>query len=90
MAIIEDILSTDENGVSLIKRYSDQGFLLLQLDTGEMYGEAIDLNTANKVYEETDIPMEKDNEENESIDEEDNSEIEEKAKAFDILMGVSE
>ena len=47
---------------------------------GEQYAEANDPAEFNRQYIETDIP----------IDDEPMDEIEEKAKAYDILMGVSE
>lgn len=71
MAIIEQILSENTD---LIKRYSDRYMMIRQIETGEMYGEAIDLITSPWTYEETDIPIEG---EEEITDEE----------AIDILFG---
>lgn len=50
--IIEELIGTD-----LIKRYSDQGVCIRQIETGNIYSEAIDLRTAPYTYEETDIPI---------------------------------
>lgn len=41
----------------LVKTYSDVGLMIKQIETGELYGEAIDI--PNKyTYEETDIKIE--------------------------------
>lgn len=53
--IIEELIGTD-----LIKRYSDQGVCIRQIETGNIYSEAIDLRAAPYTYEETDIPIEPD------------------------------
>ena len=47
--IIEEYL----NDNTLIKRYSDKGFLLLQNETGLKYSEAIDHISSNNTYTET-------------------------------------
>ena len=52
------------NDGTLIKRYSDSGFLLLQLETGEKYVEPIDVYPCPYTYIET-----QEREENEQIDE---------------------
>ena len=66
-------------GKPFIRQYSDKG-VLLERD-GETYSVAEDPAELGRQYTETDIPIETD---------EPMSEIEEKAKAYDILMGVSE
>ena len=70
------------NDGTLIKHYSDAGFLLLQNETGAKYSDPIDVVPCMYTYTET----------NELIEEEPeySSEIEEKAAAYDILVGVSE
>lgn len=68
------ILERFENSPDLVRRYSDQGYLIRQVETGNLYGEAIDLETSPWTYEETDIPTEP---EEEITDEE----------AIDILFG---
>ena len=80
MAIIEQML--DEN---LILRYSDSGFMIRQIETGDMYAEAVDLVTSTIHYEETDIPIEQE-EEQEETPEEDPIE-KEYAEAGKILLG---
>lgn len=70
------------NDGTLIKHYSDAGFMLLQVETGLKYSDPVDIAPCIYTYEETD----------ELIDEEnsDMNEIEEKAAAYDILVGVGE
>ena len=45
---------------TLIRHYSDEGKMLLQVETGEEYAEAVDVAPCQYTYEETDklIPME--------------------------------
>lgn len=45
---------------SLVKHYSDSGMKLLQVETGIMYDEAIDIVPCKYTYEETDTPIEQD------------------------------
>ena len=71
------------NDGTLIKHYSDAGFMLLQNESGVKYAEPIDLVPCAYTYSETDEKI--DNEEDHDM-----SEIEEKAAAYDILVGVSE
>lgn len=56
MIIIEDYM-TREDGVKLIKRYSNQHMMLRQIDTGVEYAEAIDVENTTHTYEETNIPI---------------------------------
>ena len=69
------------NDSTLIKHYSDAGFMLLQVETGMKYAEPIDAVPCRYTYEETDELVESG---------EEMSEVEEKARAYDILTGVSE
>ena len=64
------------NGKAFVRTYSDSGYLIER--NGIRYGEAIDPAEFGRTYTETDElsePM---------------TETEEKAQAYDILMGVSE
>ena len=70
------------NEGTLIKHYSDQGFMLLQVETGAKYSDPIDAVPCKYTYEETDELIDIENTEF--------SEVEEKAYAYDILMGVKE
>ena len=72
------IIQESIEGKNLIKTYSDSGFMILQVGTNSLYEEAIDLETSNFIYEETNILI------NEEFS------IEDKAEAYDILMGVGE
>lgn len=52
-----------EDGINLYRTYSDENKYIRQLETGNLYEEAIDLESKQYTYEETDILIE--NEENE-------------------------
>lgn len=45
------------NDFEFIHTYSDSQYLIKQIDTGELYGEAYDLVELPKEYEETDIKI---------------------------------
>ena len=45
------------NNVHFIYTYSDSQYLIKQVETGELYGEAYDLAELPKEYEETDIKI---------------------------------
>ena len=77
------ILTKFLNDGTLIKHYSDAGFMLLQVETGIKYSDPVDVVPCRYTYEETDELI--DNGEGYDM-----SEIEEKAAAYDILVGVSE
>lgn len=79
------ILQEFLNDGTLVRHYSDAGFLLLQNETGAKYADPIDVVPCAYTYTETDELIEQ-----EDMNEEEITEIEEKAKAYDILMGVSE
>lgn len=64
------------------RTYSDEDFYILQEQTGIEYAEAIDVITANYTYIETDKPIER--------EEEEKTDIEQKAEAWDILTGGDE
>lgn len=78
MAIVKEFYKTREDGVNLYKTYSDEGFTIKKVGTEEIYEEAIDVENAPYEYEETTEPIEKLNE------------VEEKAMAYDILIGEVE
>ena len=65
------------------KTYSDEDFYILQEQTGIEYAEAIDILTANYTYIETNKPIERE-------EEEEKTDIEQKAEAWDILTGGGE
>lgn len=82
MAIIKEHYTTRDDGAELYRSYSNQGVCIRKVGTDEIYSEAIDVSTAPYEYEETDIPTE-------NTETGDMSEIIEKAKAYDIITGVS-
>lgn len=45
------------NDFEFIHTYSDSQYLIKQIETGELYGEAYDLVELQKEYEETDIKI---------------------------------
>ena len=51
---IREFFETREDGVNLYRTYSDQGFMIRQIETGILYSEAIDVEDAQFTYEETD------------------------------------
>lgn len=64
------------NGKAFIRTFSDSGYMVER--DGVRYSEAIDLAELNHTYTETDEPVYG------------MTETEQKAKAYDILMGVTE
>ena len=53
---------TRSDGVNLFRTYSDEGFTLIQNETGIEYSEAVDVESAPYTYTETDKPIEGDTE----------------------------
>ena len=51
------------NDGTLIKHYSDTGFMLLQVETGAKYSDPIDIVPCPYTYTETDEPIDSDIEE---------------------------
>jgi len=66
-----------EDGVR-IRHWSDAGMKIRQIETGALYDDAVDVVPCRYSYDETDVPVESD------------GSIEDKAEAYDILMGVME
>lgn len=56
--IIREFYETRDDGVKLYRTYSDEGFYILQNETGAEYSEAIDVENAPYTYTETDKPIE--------------------------------
>lgn len=59
--LIEQYPFIDESGVehdNLVKHYSDENKLILQVETGVKYAEAVDVYPCRYTYEETDEPSE--------------------------------
>ncbi len=55
--IIQELFDIRENGIKLIKTYSDNNLKIRQIETGDIYDEAIDIE-GRFTYEETDEPIE--------------------------------
>lgn len=75
------ILTENLHNDTLIRHYSDKGVMLLQVETGIKYSDPVDAIPCRYTYEETDEFIESD----EAV-----NIVEAKARAYDILMGVSE
>ncbi len=56
--LVEEIISE-----TLVKHYSNEGFKILQKETGLLYIEAIDIIPCKYTYEETNISIEESNSE---------------------------
>lgn len=72
--IIEEIISDGRR----VRHYSDRGMMIRQAETGHIYEDAVDNVPCRYTYDETDEPIPQDE-----------PTVEDKAEAFDILMGVS-
>lgn len=56
--IIKEFYKTRNDGVNLYRTYSDSGLYIKQIETGNVYDEAIDVENAPYTYTETTIPVE--------------------------------
>ena len=65
--IIQEII---EGNTTLVKTYSNAGFMIRKKGTDELYSEAIDPKRFNREYEETDIPIEQHEEIDEVLEDE--------------------
>lgn len=65
--IIQEIIEGD---ITLVKTYSNAGFMIRKKGTEELYSEAIDPQKFNREYEETDIPIEQHDELEEGLEDE--------------------
>ena len=74
---IKEYYTTRGDGVKLYRTYSDQGFLILQVETGIQYDEAIDVENAPYTYSETSILPEQENTSDEISD----------SEALNIIVG---
>ena len=57
--IKREFYETRFDGVKLFKTYSDSGVKIHKVGTDEVYDDAIDIEGAPYIYEETDEPIEK-------------------------------
>ena len=58
--IVREFFKERKDGVKLYKTYSDQNYLIQKLGTDEIYSEAIDVETCNFEYKETEEKVEED------------------------------
>ena len=56
MAIVKEFFKTRNDGVNLYRTYSDEGKQILQVETGNVYDEAIDVEGAPYTYVEYEEP----------------------------------
>lgn len=80
MSIVREFYKTRNDGINLYRTYSNDGYKIHKLNTEEIYDEAIDVENAPYEYEET----------TEKIETEELTEVEQKAQAYDILVGEVE
>ena len=57
MIIVEEFQLPDDDRI-LTRTYSDEGYLIIQDETGYMYGEAIDPKEMGRTYTESNIKIE--------------------------------
>lgn len=56
--IKRELYKTRKDGINLYRTYSDEGYRIKQIETGNIYDEAIDIEDAPYTYEETNIKIE--------------------------------
>ena len=56
--VIREYYTTRKDGVKLFKTYSDENFKIRQVETGNVYDVAIDVENATYTYEETEEKIE--------------------------------
>lgn len=52
--IVTEFYTERKDGVKLFRTYSDMGLKIRQVETGEIYDEAVDVEDSTYTYEETD------------------------------------
>ena len=58
--IIKEFYKKRSDGVNLYRTYSDSKLMIRQVETGNVYAEAIDVENAAYTYEETSMPIDAD------------------------------
>ena len=56
--ILKELYKIRNDGLKLYKTYSDEGYKIKQVETGIIFDEAIDLETSNYTYIETEEKIE--------------------------------
>ena len=60
--LIKEFYIKRKDGVNLYRTYSDENFKIRQIETDILYDEAIDVEDSTYTYEETNIPIEEEDE----------------------------
>ena len=55
--IVTKYYTTRSDGVNLFRTYSDRGMMIEQVETGNVYSEAIDVEESSYTYVETTTPV---------------------------------
>ena len=58
--IIKEFYKKRSDGINLYRTYSDSNLMIKQVETGNVYAEAIDVENASYTYEETDMSIDAD------------------------------
>lgn len=58
--IIKEFYKKRSDGINLYRTYSDSNLMIKQIETGNVYTEAIDIENAAYTYEETDMSIDAD------------------------------
>lgn len=58
--IIKEFYKKRSDGINLYRTYSDSNLMIKQIETGNVYTEAIDVESAAYIYEETDMSIDAD------------------------------
>ena len=58
--IIKEFYKKRSDGINLYRTYSDSKLMIRQVETGNVYAEAIDVENAAYTYEETDMSIDTD------------------------------
>ena len=58
--IIKEFYKKRSDGINLYRTYSDSKLMIRQVETGNVYAEAIDVENASYTYEETDMSIDAD------------------------------
>ena len=58
--IIKEFYKKRSDGINLYRTYSDSKLMIRQVETGNVYAEAIDVESAVYTYEETDMSIDAD------------------------------
>ena len=56
--IKKEFYKTRKDGINLYRTYSDEGYRIKQIETSNVYDEAIDVEDTPYTYEETDMSIE--------------------------------